>query len=201
MSAHVVLCTQTACRRSTCRTEHTTETTAPFAVNTTTKADLLSRAKAAIEAGDQSLRDAAEALAVAQELHGASQAEMARAIGKSEAWVSYFLQWRRSGYPDESPFGPKTKAGRLKHAEGRAASGAAKPRKPRKPKATSEADDSTHGQRHRCRDIAFQGCLGVGATRLAEFKVAVNHYAPRMDYADKKEATDYFLKKTGVGVS
>jgi hypothetical protein len=121
-----------------------TKITAPSsATNTATKAALLNRAKAAIDAGEQSLHDCAEALAVAQELHGASQAEMARAIGKSEAWVSLLLQWRRSDYKGESPFGPRTKAGRLKHAKDRVTSGASKPRKPRKAstKPQTNADD------------------------------------------------------------
>jgi hypothetical protein len=109
--------------------------------NAPSKEELLGRAKAAIEASGQSLHDAAEALATAQELHGASQAEMARAVGKSEAWISMLLRWGRSGYKDESPFGPTTKAGRLKHAKDRVASGASKPRKPRK----AEVRQQTNG--------------------------------------------------------
>src|SRR5260370_806830 len=73
----------------------TTETTAPsIAVNTTTKAELLSRAKAAIESGEQSMHDAAEALGLAQEDHSASQREMAEAIGKSASWVNKLLTCR-----------------------------------------------------------------------------------------------------------
>jgi Homeodomain-like domain len=84
---------------------------AAFAVgNTTTKADL-SRAKDAIEAGDQSLHDAAEALALAQEDFKASQREIAEAVGKSPAWVNRLLRWRREGCVG-SPFGPGSKAGR-----------------------------------------------------------------------------------------
>jgi hypothetical protein len=79
--------------------------------NTTTKADLLSRAKDAIETGDQSLREAADALAVAQEDFNATQREIAQAIGKSVAWVNRLLRWRREGCPS-SPFGPGSKAGR-----------------------------------------------------------------------------------------
>jgi hypothetical protein len=85
----------------------------------TTKQSLLSRAKAAIEAGQQSMEDAAEALGLAQEEHAATQREMAEAVGKSAAWVNALLKWRRSGYQDDSPFGPKTKAGRVQHAEQR----------------------------------------------------------------------------------
>lgn len=92
----------------------------PTAANASTKEELLSRAKAAVEANERSLHDAAEALAIAQELHGATQREMAGAVGKSAPWVNALLKWRRSGYKDESPFGPKTKAGRVQQAEQRA---------------------------------------------------------------------------------
>lgn len=96
--------------------------------NGATKEELFEKARAAVDAGDQSMRQAAEALATAQELHGASQTEMARAVGKSQAWVSYLLRWHRSGCREDSPFGPTTKAARLQHAEDRSATGMAKPR-------------------------------------------------------------------------
>ena len=51
------------------------------------------------------------------------------------------MRWGRSGYKDESPFGPTTKAGRLKHAKDRIASGASKPRKPCK----AEVRQQTNG--------------------------------------------------------
>jgi hypothetical protein len=180
------------------------ETTASFAVNTATKTELLNRAKAAIEAGDQSLKDAAEALAVAQERHGTSQAEMARAIGKSEAWVSMLLQWRRTGYKAESPFGPMTKAGRIKHAEDRATSGASKPRKPRKPKATVAVDDSTAAASDTGAETSTAACSATtrdDAKLLAEFRVAVDHWLSGMSYEAKCEAVSYVLKKSGVRVS
>jgi hypothetical protein len=53
--------------------------------NTTTKADLFNRAKDAIGAGDRSLRDAAEAFALAREDFEASQREIAEAVGMSPA--------------------------------------------------------------------------------------------------------------------
>jgi hypothetical protein len=92
------------------------------AVNITTKTDLLDRAKASIaagyEAGKPHLHRAAELLALASKEHGASQREMAEAVGKSPGWVSALLKWRRNGYCDESPFGPTTKNGRaVQHAE------------------------------------------------------------------------------------
>jgi hypothetical protein len=161
----------------------------PAVNNTATKTDLLNRAKAAIEAGWQSYHDAAEALANAQELHCASQAEMARAIGKSEAWVSLLLRWRRSGYKDESPFGPRTKAGRLKHAKARAASGASEPRKPRKPTVTADAG----------ADI---GSSNDGDTKaLAAFKHAVDRWLCGMSYEAKCDALRYAREKAGVWVS
>lgn len=123
-----------------------TDISSPSAgVNSPSEEELLSRAKSAVDAGEQSMRDAAEALGIAHELHGTSQAEMARAIGRSEAWVSYLLQWRRSGYKDDSPFGPKTKAARLKHVEERVTSGKSKPRKPRKTNTAVRAD-ADHAQ-------------------------------------------------------
>src|ERR1043166_3464758 len=112
----------------------------PASVNTTAKDDLLRRARSAIEAGAHSFHDAAEALVVAKELHGATQAEMARAIGKYAAWVSLLLKWHRSNDNDQSPFGPTTKAGRLKHAKDRVAADASKPRKSRHASVEAEPD-------------------------------------------------------------
>ena len=118
---------------------------APNTANTIAKPERLRRAKAAVEAGEQSFHDAAEALGVAQELHGATQAEMARAIGRSEAWVSLLLRWRRLGYTDNSPFGPTTKADRLKHAKDLAASGKSTPRKSRNRKSTASTETPIAG--------------------------------------------------------
>src|SRR6516165_7441092 len=115
-------------------TIHTAESSA---ANTTTKAELLNRAKAAIEAGEQSLHDAAEALGLAKEDHSATQREMAEAIGKSASWVNKLLKWRRSGYKDHSPFGPTTKRGSVEHAQQRAKP--SKVRKPRKRNVTASA--------------------------------------------------------------
>jgi hypothetical protein len=80
----------------------------------TTKAEVLSRAKEAIEAGE-SPRVIAERLACAQEDFHASQREIGRAIGQSASWVNRLLQWRQSGYNQRSPFGPTTRAGRAAH--------------------------------------------------------------------------------------
>jgi hypothetical protein len=103
------------------------------ATNKTTKAELLGRAKLAIEAGEKSLHEAAELIGLAQEEHKATQREIAAAVGMSPAWVNRLLKWRRSGYKEYSPFGPTTKAGRVAHAQQRA-----KASKPRKSTATSK---------------------------------------------------------------
>jgi hypothetical protein len=73
--------------------------------------ELLSRAKRAIESGETSLRAPAEDNPAAQE-QGATQREIAEAVGKSAAWVNRLLKWRDSGYQDVTPFGPLAKASR-----------------------------------------------------------------------------------------
>jgi hypothetical protein len=85
----------------------------------TTKAEVLSRAKAAVQARARP-RDIAQMLACAQEDFGASQREIGRAIGRSAASVNRLLKWRRSGFKQCSPFGPTTRAGRTAHRTGSA---------------------------------------------------------------------------------
>jgi hypothetical protein len=79
----------------------------------TTKAEVLSGTKAAVEARAPR-REIAERLACAEDFH-ATQREMARAIGWSPGTVSRLLRWRRSGYSQPSPFGPTTRAARAAH--------------------------------------------------------------------------------------
>jgi hypothetical protein len=81
-----------------------------------TKAEVLSRAKAAIEAGESS-HDTAEKLAFAQQHFHASQREIGRAVGRSGSWVNRLLKWRRSRYNQSSPFGPTTRSGRATHRQ------------------------------------------------------------------------------------
>jgi len=81
-----------------------------------TKAEVLSRAKAAIEAGESS-HDTAERLAFAQQHFHASQREIGRAVGRSGSWVNRLLKWRRSRYNQSSPFGPTTRSGRAAHRQ------------------------------------------------------------------------------------
>ena len=77
----------------------------------TTKAEVLSYAKAAVEA-HASPRSIAEILACAHEDFHASQGEIARKVGRDRSWVSRRLKWRRSGYKVASPSGPTTRSGR-----------------------------------------------------------------------------------------
>jgi hypothetical protein len=74
-------------------------------------AQLLSRARQKIDSGVVSLRGAAEDLAAAVD-QGATQREIAKAVGKSVGWVNGLLKWRKCGYPDDTPFGPQSKASR-----------------------------------------------------------------------------------------
>ncbi len=76
-----------------------------------TVTELLGRAKRAIETGENSLHAAAEDIAAAQK-QGATQRQIAKAVGKSAAWVNRLLWWRQSGYRDDTPFGPQAEASR-----------------------------------------------------------------------------------------
>ena len=193
---------------------HREENITPSSVpNSTTKADLLSLAKAAIEAGEQSLHRAAEALGIAEEEHSASQREMAEAIGKSVAWVNALLQWRRSGYKDDSPFGPTTRAGRVQHAERRA-----KTSKARKAGAepTADADHAeSSAEKRKAENAKLYGQPEAATSRddssatsdaddaeaLAEFKKAADHWLSRMSHEAKCEAVRYVHKQSGVPAS
>jgi hypothetical protein len=94
--------------------------------------ELLKRAKQAIESGESLLQNAAEDIASAQKL-GATQRQIAEAVGKSPAWVNRLLQWRQSGYQDGTAFGPQAKASRQ-----RAQRVQASEQKKQKPATTSE---------------------------------------------------------------
>jgi hypothetical protein len=75
---------------------------------------VLSRAKAAIEAGENP-RIIAEMLACANEHFHTSQRKIGGAVGWDHSKVSRVLKWRRTGYKQSSPFGPTTRAGRASH--------------------------------------------------------------------------------------
>jgi len=201
--------------------------TTPSAANTTTKGELLERARAAIEAGEQSLHDAAEALALAQEDFGATQREIATAVGRSASWVNRLLKWRQSGYKDNSPFGPTTTAGRVSHAKQRTK--ASKARKARIERSVDDDSPDTSAERRKAEyaeqeaktahyiEAAAAGfsqpeaepvCAETnpasssgGNRALVEFKYAVDHWLPMMTYEAKCEAVNYAIKKSGVPVS
>ena len=74
---------------------------------------LLERAKRAIVSGEGHFRAAAEDIAAAQ-LQGATQRQIAEAIGKSAGWVNRLLKWRQGGFQDDTPFGSQSKASRAR---------------------------------------------------------------------------------------
>jgi hypothetical protein len=170
------------------------------AANTTTKGELLERARAAIEAGEQSLHDAAEALALAQEDFGATQREIATAVGRSVSWVNRLLKWRQSGYEDNSPFGPTTTAGRVSHAKQRT-----KASKAHKAGVEGSVDDDspdTSAERRKAEYAKEEESPASTVTGpLAGFKSAVNYWFPRMDCNAKREAVNYAIAQSKVEVS
>ena len=162
-----------------------------------TKAELLSRAKAAIEAGESFLRDAAEALALAQKAFNASQREIAEAIGRSASWVNRLLKWRRSGYKEYSPFGPTTKAGRVAHAQQQAK--ASKLRKPEATTTKTPADAETSSSSVDAETSTSRKPSPAEAKRNLMY--AIRRWWPYMDHAGKVEITAFFLKQKGVPAS
>jgi len=172
----------------------TAEPSMPRHGNTTTKADLFSRAKDAIEAGDQSLREAADALALAQEDFNATQREIAEAVGKSAAWVNRLLRWRREGCPG-SPFGPGSKAGR----ERRKCVQSTEQRAPRKVDTDSPETSTEKGK----TENAGQGADPKSQKQraLVEFKYAVDHWLPQMDDDTTREAVEYAIAKSKARAS
>jgi hypothetical protein len=88
------------------------------------------RAKHAIESGVSSLHAAAEDIAAAQK-QGATQRQIAEALGKSAEWVNRLLKWRESGFQDVTAFGPQAKSSRQRRVQ-------APEQKRQKPATTSE---------------------------------------------------------------
>ena len=76
-------------------------------------AGLLELARREVALGDKQFRHAAEHMGSAED-KGASQRQIAAAVGKSVGWVNRILQWRRSGYRDDTPFGPESRASRAR---------------------------------------------------------------------------------------
>ena len=138
-------------------------------------------------------------------------------FGKSEAWVSKLLRWRRLDYVDESPFGPTTKAERLEHAKDRASSGASKPRNARKasterqtdaddPKASADKRRALYAEEDadpetatsmtiaRSTDACFTELRGDKPRRSCrQSHRAIDQWWPLMDDGGKDRVTDYFV--------
>ena len=63
----------------------------------------LTLAKRAVAQGDASFRSAANHIAAAIKA-GATQAEAAAKVGKSQPWVNRLLKWRENGFKEGGPF-------------------------------------------------------------------------------------------------
>ncbi len=48
---------------------------------------------------------------------GKTQRQIAEGVGKSVAWVNRLLQWRRDGFPSDTPFGPQSADARERKRE------------------------------------------------------------------------------------
>jgi hypothetical protein len=78
--------------------------------------EAIALARQAIVSAERNLKTAAEFLAAAEE-KGKTQRQMAEGVGKSPAWVNRLLQWRRDGYPEDTPFGAQSQERDERHDE------------------------------------------------------------------------------------
>ena len=176
-------------------------TTPTVAVNTTTKGELLTRAKAAIEDGEQSLREAAEALALARDDFNASQREIAAAVGKSVAWVNRLLRWWDECCPG-TPFGPSSKAKRERRKRVQAPE--------QQMRCPSTTDDPEAGAQRRKAEYPKQETEAAAPFVEAQLSTsqkpppveakrnlisAIDQWWPSLDETEKREVIDYFLDK------
>jgi hypothetical protein len=165
---------------------------------------LLSCAKAAIEAGDRHLREAAEALVRARDEFGATQRELAEAVGRSASWVNRLLTWHRSGFEEESPFGPTTKAGRVSHAKQRAASGGRATGSSGKRQPTKTSDLKVMpitGSPAAASPVLPTSAPRSPAEAKEQLMDAIRHWWPLLDDDDRVEVTKFFFKQTGARVN
>src|SRR5882672_2292123 len=86
----------------------------------TTVAEHLSRAKDLIHSDLNSLRTATDDMAAAK-AKGATQRQIADAVGMSPTWVHQRLKWRTDGYREATPFGRQSRANRQRAKAGQAA--------------------------------------------------------------------------------
>jgi hypothetical protein len=170
----------------------TSDSAQPMAARETTKAEVLSRAKAAIEAGESSLQEAAEALAFAQKTFSATQREIADAVGRSASWVNRLLKWHRSGYKECSPFGPTTQAARVAHAKQASAQPTAKVTATKNPADARSSETSANSATSSSRKPS-------PAEAKRNLMNAIRQWWPYIDGAGKAEVTSFFLQhKAGV---
>ncbi len=163
--------------------------------NATTKDELLDRAKAAIEAGEQSLQQAAEALALARDDFNASQREIAAAVGKSVAWVNRLLRWRDEGCSG-TPFGPGSKASRERRKRVQAPE--------QQTRRTPDTDDAeASDQRDDDETAATPNPAMAISNELADFIGAVDTLFVKLSWDEQCKAFAYIKKimKAPVGVN
>jgi hypothetical protein len=150
--------------------------------NTTTVADVLRRAKQAIDTG---LHEAAELIGIAQSEYGATQREIATAVGMSVGWVNRLLKWRASGFKTGSPFGPGSKASRARRKRVQATE-----QVPRKATRAARVQATEHGEE--AEEVA------TVANALDEFKSAVAFWFPQMTFNERVEGVQFVLKQKGA---
>jgi hypothetical protein len=191
---------------------HPEGTIAPLVeTNTTTKAELLTRARDAVDAGSRSLHDAAEALGLAKEEHSASQREMAKAVGRSPAWINALLKWRLSGYMTASPFDrPRSRSAakrsgkdmREPNPDTDDAEASAEKRKAEYAEQEGEPETAAPTGAASPMVAAPSTCRKPSPTEAkGNLRYAIDYWWPNLDDAGKAEMTTYFLEKAGVRVS
>jgi hypothetical protein len=149
-------------------------------------AALLSRAKAAIAAGEKSLREAAEDIAAAQE-QGATQRNIAATVGRSAAWVNRLLAWRTSGFKDNA-------FGSAHHKERQSAQrvhpGEHKEKPKTKPATTSEQAQRARAEAETAKAEAAKAKAEAARARAEAARARSEHAKARADA--RRAAQDAF---------
>jgi hypothetical protein len=150
--------------------------------------ELLSRAKQAIESGETSLHAAAEDMAAAQE-QGATQRQIAEAVGKSAAWVNRLLKWRQSGYRDVTPFGPQARANRKR---------AGRVQSPEQKRATTSEQAQAAAERARADTAKAEAAKAKAEAQKAKAEAAKARADARTASA-KEKASSYSFFQAAFG--
>jgi hypothetical protein len=151
--------------------------------------ELLSRAKRAIESGETALRAAAEDIAAAQE-KGATQRQIAEAVGKSAAWVNRLLKWRETGYQDLTPFGPQAKASRRRTQRVQTT---------KQKLATTSEEAQAAAARARAETAKAEAARAKAEAQEAKAAAAKAKAEAAKAKADARKATSGFYRKTFRG--